>query len=102
MSVISKAGTGFAVLAASALVLSGCAAAEEPAAEEPAADETTEESAAAEELSLKIGTALPVTGKLFLPGTPGRSRWSHWPPPEYTLQALGLSLEVLSGDWGGL
>jgi hypothetical protein len=70
MSVISKAGTGFAVLAASALVLSGCAAAEEPAAEEPAAEETTEESAAAEELSLKIGTALPVTGSLAFLGPP--------------------------------
>ena len=37
MSVISKAGTGFAILAASALVLSGCAAADEMASE------TTEE-----------------------------------------------------------
>ncbi len=64
MSVISKAGSGFAILAASALVLSGCAAAEEPVAEETTEEETTEESPAAEELSLKIGTALPVTGTL--------------------------------------
>ncbi|MGB4713815.1 MAG: hypothetical protein WBH26_07425 [Pontimonas sp.] len=65
MSVLTKAGSGFAILAASALVLSGCAAAEEEAT---TTEETT--SAAVESLTLKIGTALPVTGSLAFLGPP--------------------------------
>ena len=67
MSVISKAGTGFAILAASALVLSGCAAAAEETASETTEEATT---AAAEALELKIGTALPQTGSLAFLGPP--------------------------------
>jgi len=70
MSVLSKAGSGFAILAASALVLSGCAAADDEAAT-PAEDDTT--SAVVESLALKIGTALPVTGNLAFLGPPERS-----------------------------
>ena len=100
MSVISKAGTGFAVLAASALVLSGCAAAEEPAAEEPAAEEeTTEESAAAEELNLKIGTALPITGNLAFLGPP-EVAGVMVAEQEVNAADAGISLEVVYGDSG--
>jgi branched-chain amino acid transport system substrate-binding protein len=102
MSVISKAGTGFAVLAASALVLSGCAAAEEPAAEEPAAEEeTTEESAAAEELSLTIGTALPVTGSLAFLGPPEEAGVAL-AAADINAAGAGLSIEVVYGDSGDL
>jgi branched-chain amino acid transport system substrate-binding protein len=98
MSVISKAGTGFAVLAASALVLSGCAAAEEPAAEEPAAEEeTTEESAAAEELSLTIGTALPVTGSLAFLGPPEEAGVAL-AAADINAAGAGLSIEIVYGD----
>ena len=69
MSVLTKAGSGFAILAASALVLSGCAAAEEEAT---TTEETT--SAAVESLTLKIGTALPVTGSLAFLGPPEEAR----------------------------
>lgn len=92
MSVFKKAGSGVAILAASALVLAGCAAAEEETAttEEAPAEET----AAAEicgtdafegfaavdpiappaaldrEVTLKLGSILPVTGNLAFLGPP--------------------------------
>lgn len=103
MSVISKAGSGFAILAASALVLSGCAAAEEPVAEETAAEEETteEESAPAEELALKIGTALPVTGTLAFLGPPEEAGVAL-AAKDINDAAAGLSIEVVYGDSGDL
>lgn len=101
MSVISKAGSGFAILAASALVLSGCAAAEEPVAEETAEEETTEESTSAEELSLKIGTALPVTGTLAFLGPPEEAGVAL-AQKDINDAAAGISLEVVFGDSGDL
>ena len=64
---VSKAVSGIALLAASALVLAGCAAAEEEPTTEPATEETT---APAENLELLIGTALPLTGTLAFLGPP--------------------------------
>ena len=65
MSVFTKAGSGLAILAASALVLSGCAVAEET--EEAV---TSTEEAVVGDLTLKIGTALPQTGNLAFLGPP--------------------------------
>ena len=102
MSVISKAGSGLAIFAASALVLSGCAAAEEPAAEETAAEEeTTEESAPAGDLSLKIGTALPVTGTLAFLGPPEEAGVAL-AQKDINDAAKGITLDVVFGDSGDL
>ena len=90
MSVFSKAGSGFAILAASALVLAGCAAAEEetaapeaPAEEVaaeicgtdlvegfPAVDPIAPPAALDREVTLKLGSILPLTGNLAFLGPP--------------------------------
>jgi branched-chain amino acid transport system substrate-binding protein len=57
---------GVAVLGVSAVILSGCAA---PAAEEDTAEDTTT-TETREDLTLKIGTILPVTGSLAFLGPP--------------------------------
>jgi branched-chain amino acid transport system substrate-binding protein len=87
MSLFKKASGGFAILAASALVLSGCTA----AGQQSCSDE--------EEGLLCIGTALPQTGSLAFLG-----------PPEEAGVALaisdinaadaGITLEVVLGDSG--
>ena len=94
MSVFKKAGTGFAILAASALVLSGCAAAEEPVAEE-----TTEEAAPVGDLTLKIGTALPQTGNLAFLGPPEEAGVAL-AIKDINEAAAGISVEVVWGDSG--
>jgi branched-chain amino acid transport system substrate-binding protein len=79
MSVISKAGTGIAILAASGLVLSGCAAAttgpdavcgtdlvEALGAVDPIALPAAKDRAT----TLKLGSILPVTGNLAFLGPP--------------------------------
>ena len=95
MSVISKAGTGFAILAASALVLSGCAAADEMASE------TTEEAptAAAEALELLIGTALPQTGNLAFLGPPEEAGVAL-AVQDINDAAAGITVDVVWGDSG--
>jgi branched-chain amino acid transport system substrate-binding protein len=91
MSVFSKVGSGVAILAASALVLAGCAAAEEETAvvaEEPAAvseqevcgtdlvealgavDPIAPPEAVDRDVTLKLGSILPVTGNLAFLGPP--------------------------------
>jgi len=99
MSVISKAGSGLAIFAASALVLSGCAAAEtaEPAAEE-AAEETTE-SAPVGDLTLKIGTALPQTGNLAFLGPPEEAGVAL-AVADINAAGAGITIEVEWGDSG--
>jgi len=87
MSLLKKASSSFAVLAASALVLSGCTAAGQQSCSEE------------EEGLLCIGTALPQTGSLAFLG-----------PPEEAGVALalkdineaeaGITLEVVLGDSG--
>ena len=94
MSVLSKAGSGFAILAASALVLSGCAAADDEAA---TTEETT--SAAVESLALKIGTALPVTGNLAFLGPPEEAG-VLLAQADINAAAAGIDLEVVFGDSG--
>ncbi len=96
MSVLSKAGSGFAILAASALVLSGCAAADDEAAT-PAEDDTT--SAVVESLALKIGTALPVTGNLAFLGPPEEAG-VLLAQADINAAAAGIDLEVVLGDSG--
>ena len=97
MSVISKAGSGLAILAASALVLSGCAAgnAEEPAAE----TEETETSAPVGDLTLKIGTALPKTGNLAFLGPPEEAGVAL-AIKDVNEAAAGITVEVEWGDSG--
>ena len=97
MSVISKAGTGFAILAASALVLSGCAAADETASE------TTEEAttATAEALELKIGTALPQTGSLAFLGPPEEAGVAL-AAVDINAADAGITIDVVYGDSGDL
>ena len=94
MSVLTKAGSGFAILAASALVLSGCAAAEEEAT---TTEETT--SAAVESLALKIGTALPVTGNLAFLGPPEEAG-VLLAQADINAAAAGIDLELVLGDSG--
>ena len=94
MSVLTKAGSGFAILAASALGLSGCAAAEEEAT---TTEETT--SAAVESLALKIGTALPVTGNLAFLGPPEEAG-VLLAQADINAAAAGIDLELVLGDSG--
>ena len=96
MSVLSKAGSGFAILAASALVLSGCAAADDEAAT-TTEDDTT--SAAVESLALKIGTALPVTGNLAFLGPPEEAG-VLLAQADVNAADAGIDLEVVLGDSG--
>ena len=94
MSVFKKAGSGLAILAASALVLSGCAAAEEAEEAAPA-----EETAAVEDLTLKIGTALPQTGNLAFLGPPEEAGVAL-AVKEINEAAAGITVEVEWGDSG--
>jgi branched-chain amino acid transport system substrate-binding protein len=97
MSVISKAGSGVAILAASALVLGGCAAGSaEPAAEE-AAEETTSEPVG--DLTLKIGTALPQTGNLAFLGPPEEAGVAL-AVADINAAGAGITVDVEWGDSG--
>ncbi len=91
MSVFSKVGSGIAILAASALVLSGCTAAGSQSCPEE------------KEGLLCIGTALPQTGNLAFLGPPEEAgvalaikdiSESPWPA------SAGLQVEVIWGDSG--
>ena len=95
MSVFSKVGSGIAILAASALVLSGCAAADE------AAPEATEEATSSEALVLKIGTALPLTGTLAFLGPPEEAGVGL-AVKDINEANLGITLDVAYGDSGDL
>ena len=91
MSVLKKALSGFSILAASALVLSGCTA----AGEQTCSEERNG--------LLCIGTALPQTGNLAFLGPPEEAgvalaikeiNESPWPA------SAGLQVEVVWGDSG--
>jgi branched-chain amino acid transport system substrate-binding protein len=97
MSVFSKVGSGIAILAASALVLSGCAAAEE-AAPEPRSRRI---SLPAETLELKIGTALPLTGTLAFLGPPEEAGVAL-AVKDINEANLGITIDVVYGDSGDL
>ena len=94
MSVFTKAGSGLAILAASALVLSGCAAAEET--EEAV---TSTEEAVVGDLTLKIGTALPQTGNLAFLGPPEEAGVAL-AIKDINEAAAGITVEVEWGDSG--
>ena len=94
MSVFTKAGSGLAILAASALVLSGCAAAEET--EEAV---TSTEEAVVGDLTLKIGTALPQTGNLAFLGPPEEAGVAL-AIKDVNEAAEGITVEVEWGDSG--
>ena len=94
MSVFTKAGSGLAILAASALVLSGCAAAEET--EEAV---TSTEEAVVGDLTLKIGTALPQTGNLAFLGPPEEAGVAL-AIKDVNEAAAGITVEVEWGDSG--
>ncbi|WP_166877222.1 ABC transporter substrate-binding protein [Salinibacterium sp. ZJ450] len=87
-----KAGlVGIALVGASALVLSGCAAADE--GDEPSGD------TGARDLSLHIGTALPQTGNLAFLGPPENAGVAY--AVSMVNEAdLGVTLEVTVGDSG--
>jgi branched-chain amino acid transport system substrate-binding protein len=113
MSVFTKAGAGIAILAASALVLSGCAAAEEAAPETTdAATEVVEEPTAVvcEEdatkavdgaYTLKIGTALPLTGTLAYLGPPEEAGVAL-AIKEINEAGADITIEAVFGDSGDL
>jgi branched-chain amino acid transport system substrate-binding protein len=85
---------GVAVLGVSAIILSGCAA---PAAEEEPAEDTT--STTREDLTLKIGTALPVTGTLAFLGPP-EIAGVGLAAKQINEADLGIQVEVTYGDSG--
>jgi branched-chain amino acid transport system substrate-binding protein len=81
-----KTATAVATLAAAALVLSGCAA-------------TDNGGAAGGDLTLKIGTALPVTGSLSSLGPPEEAGVSM-AIADVNAANKGIQIEVLWGDSG--
>lgn len=89
---------GLALVGASALVLAGCAGGGDTGADEP-----NDNAGPAEELSLKIGTALPQTGNLAFLGPPEEAGVAYAQSliEEYA-DTTGLSLEVVWGDSGDL
>jgi len=83
---------GFAIVTASALVLSGCAT--------PTEDDTTGGgSTEARDLTLKIGTALPVTGSLDFLGPP-EIAGVGLAAKQINDADLGIQIEVTYGDSG--
>lgn len=98
MSVFSKLGTGVAIFAASALVLSGCAAADDAPAPEPT-EETGGTSMPAETIQLTVGTALPVTGNLAFLGPPEEAG-VMLAAADINEANMGLEIEVIYGDSG--
>jgi branched-chain amino acid transport system substrate-binding protein len=98
MSVFSKLGSGVAIFAASALVLSGCAAAEDAPAPAPAPSGDGD-TAAVETINLKIGTALPVTGSLAFLGPP-EIAGVDLAVADINAANLGIQIEVIHGDSG--
>jgi branched-chain amino acid transport system substrate-binding protein len=83
---------GIAIVGASALVLSGCAA--------PAEDGGSS-SGPAQDLSLKLGTALPVTGNLAFLGPP-EIAGGEYAASEINAADLGIQIELVQGDSGDL
>lgn len=88
---------GLALIGASALVLAGCAGGG------TGGDEPSESAAPGEELSLKIGTALPQTGNLAFLGPPEEAGVAYAQSliDDYA-ETTGLSVEVVWGDSGNL
>jgi branched-chain amino acid transport system substrate-binding protein len=89
--------SGFALLAVGALALSGCAAG-------GGATTATEEPSSApvvEDLTLKIGTALPVTGNLAFLGPPEIAGVAY-AASQINAADIGVTVDVTEGDSGDL
>lgn len=82
---------GMALVGSAALVLSGCAA--------PAPAPTTGPEAPAGELTLKIGTALPVTGNLAFLGPP-EIAGTEFAAADVNAAGAGITVELIQGDSG--
>jgi branched-chain amino acid transport system substrate-binding protein len=90
--------SGIALLAGGALALSGCAGG---GATTETREPTSGGGAPAEDLTLKIGTALPVTGNLAFLGPPEIAGVAY--AAEQINEAnLGVTIEVTEGDSGDL
>jgi len=82
---------GMALVGSAALVLSGCAA--------PAPAPTTGPDTPAGELTLKIGTALPVTGNLAFLGPP-EIAGTEFAAADINAAAAGITVDLVQGDSG--
>ena len=83
---------GIAIVSVSALILSGCAST-------PEGDDTTGGDTAERDLTLKIGTALPVTGSLDFLGPP-EIAGVGLAAKQINDADLGIQIEVTYGDSG--
>ena len=81
---------GIAIVGVSAIILSGCAA---------PAEEGGSSSGPAQDLSLKLGTALPVTGNLAFLGPP-EIAGGEYAVSEINAADLGIQIELVQGDSG--
>ena len=86
---------GAGLLAASALVLAGCAAEEEPATD----DNTSAPTTPGEDLALKVGTILPQSGALAFLGPPEEAG-VNLAVQEINEAGLGISVEAILRDSG--
>jgi len=82
---------GMALVGSAALVLSGCAA--------PAPTPTTGPDQPAGELTLKIGTALPVTGNLAFLGPP-EIAGTEFAASDVNAAGAGITVQLVQGDSG--
>lgn len=85
---------GAAILGTAALVLSGCAVT-------PSETPTETESSAAADLTLKLGTALPLTGSLAFLGPPEEAGVAL-AVDEVNAAAAGITIDWVPGDSGDL
>ncbi|WP_157157139.1 MULTISPECIES: ABC transporter substrate-binding protein [unclassified Diaminobutyricimonas] len=88
---LRAAFSGLALLGASALVLSGCAA--QTPDEEPGGD------TGARDLTLKVGTALPQTGNLAFLGPPENAGVAY-AASQINEANVGITIEIIEGDSG--
>ena len=94
MSVISRAASGIAILAASGLVLSGCAGSGVASYADVCAPDKD-----AEGIQLTVGTVLPVTGALAFLGPPEVAA-SLIAKCDINAANAGLQIEIIQGDSG--
>lgn len=91
--------SGIALLAGGALALSGCAAG--GGATNETEEPTSGGGAPVEDLTLKIGTALPVTGNLAFLGPPEIAGVAY-AASQINAADIGVTVEVVEGDSGDL
>ena len=93
--------SGIALLAGGALALSGCAAGGGGTTTETEEPTSGGGAAPIEDLTLKIGTALPVTGNLAFLGPP-EIAGVNYAASQINEADLGVTIEVVEGDSGDL